>query len=109
MPDVTTKESLSALQGFVIEAPKVLVGWYAVVCLRLCGARHSIWGWVGPVLIQGWGLRKGSPLPSSAVSDNCRFEGCQQCLSTEEHFGPQGKWPCLETFLVITTGKVLWH
>lgn len=104
---MTTKDSLSAFQGFVIEALKVLVGWYAVGCLRLCGARDSIWGWVGPVLIQGWGLRKGLPLPSSAVSANYRFEGCQQCLSTEDHLAPKEQWPCLETFLVITTGNML--
>lgn len=104
---MTTKDSLSAFQGFVIEALKVLVGWYAVGCLRLCGARDSIWGWVGPVLIQGWGLRKGLPLPSSAVSANYRFEGCQQCLSTEDHFGPQGTVAMSGDILVITTGNVL--
>lgn len=88
-PDVTTKESLSALQGFAWSTKGS--GW--VVC---CGLPETLWGQTQYLVgwscaYSGWGLRKGLSLPSSAVSDNCRFEGCQQCLSTEEHFGPLRK------------------
>lgn len=39
------------------------------------------------------GIRSGKgghTFSPGGVSDNSRFKGCQQCLPTEDHLGPQG-------------------
>ena len=96
---MTIKESLSAFQGFVIEAPNVLVGWYAVVCLRVCGAGDRIWGWVGPVM--------GSHFPPVLLVITAVLRDAGSVYQLRTILAPEEQWPCVETFLVITTGKVL--